>query len=196
MNKTAYIMGVVLAAYIIGSIPFSYIVTKMFKGVDITSVGSKNPGATNVYRMYGYKLGLPVLLLDIAKGYYPAYLASQTEMASLLVPAVVLAVILGHDFSPFLKLKGGKGVAASVGIFLFLATTPTILVVIIFTAVTSVFKFVSFGSVMASLAFPFIAYFMGYRQYTWLAALVAGLIIFQHRENIKRLWYGKEKRSV
>ena len=196
MTETTKILFAALAAYIVGSIPFSYIISKIVKKTDITKVGSGNPGATNVYRSYGYKLGLPVLLLDMAKGYIPAYMASMSHINYVLVPIVVLAVILGHDFSPFLKFKGGKGVAASVGIFLFLAPGATILVIVIFTAITMIFKFVSFGSIMASLSFPFIAYFKGDRDYFWLAAIVAGLIIFQHRNNLKRLWHGSEKRSV
>ncbi len=196
MNDTVFIIRATVAAYIAGSIPFAYIFTKVFRGEDITKIGSGNPGATNVYRLYGHGLGIPVLLLDVAKGYFPAYLADRTVMAPILVPIVVLAVVLGHDFSPFLKFKGGKGVAASVGIFLFLAPAPTLIVMMIFTAVTTIFKFVSFASVMASLSFPFIAYFMGNRKYIWLSVGVAALIIFQHRSNLKRLWYGKEKRSI
>ncbi len=196
MSETVFIIRAAVASYIVGAIPFSYIFAKLFKGEDITKIGSGNPGATNVYRLYGAGLGIPVLLLDVAKGYFPAYLANRTDLAAVLVPVAVLAVILGHDFSPFLKFKGGKGVAASVGIFLFLAPAPTLIVIMIFTAVTTIFKFVSFGSVMASLSFPFIAYFMGNREYTILSIIVAVLIIFQHRSNLKRLWYGKEKRSV
>ncbi|MGM0567601.1 MAG: glycerol-3-phosphate 1-O-acyltransferase PlsY [Elusimicrobiota bacterium] len=196
MTEIAKILFAALASYIAGSIPFSYIITRLVKKTDITTLGSGNPGATNVYRSYGYKLGLPVLILDIAKGYIPAYIASMSDIHYVLVPVVVLAVILGHDFSPFLKFKGGKGVATSVGIFLFLAPGSTILVIIIFTAITVIFKFVSFGSIMAALSFPFITYFKGNRDYFWLSAIVAGLIIFQHRNNLKRLWYGREKRSV
>jgi glycerol-3-phosphate acyltransferase PlsY len=184
-----------LLAYLIGSIPFSYIITKIVGKKDIRTIGSGNPGATNVVRALNVKYALLVLFLDVAKGLLPVYFAIQTQNTAL-VTVVALAVVLGHDYTPFLGFKGGKGVATSAGVFVVLAPIPTLLVAFIFFTVTSVFKFVSFGSVMASFFYPILAYLLGYRQYIWLAVILGGLIIYKHKENLKRLWHGEEKRSI
>lgn len=194
MSLTKLIIIGVLS-FLVGGIPFSYIITKFVAKKDIRNVGSGNPGATNVVRALNAWYGLLVLFLDMMKGFLPVYFARQYPLP-LLVPVVALALVLGHDYSPYLGFKGGKGVATSFGIFIILAPVPTFLVTLIFFLITCVFKFVSFGSVMASFSYPILAYLLGYRQYLWLAIVLGGMIIFKHKENLKRLWHGDEKRSI
>jgi glycerol-3-phosphate acyltransferase PlsY len=184
-----------IGAFLLGSIPFSFIITKLVSKKDIRGIGSGNPGATNVVRALNIKYGILVLILDMAKGFFPVYLATQTQDLKLIT-IIALAVVIGHDFTPFLKFKGGKGVASSAGIFLAIAPIPTLCVALFFLLITTVFKFVSFGSVLASFAFPILAYFMGYKQYLWLSIALGFLIVFRHKENLKRLWYGKETRAI
>jgi len=186
---------ILIMAFFLGSIPFAFIITKLFAKKDIRELGSGNPGATNVVRALNIKYGILVLVLDMAKGFIPVYFA-QKYLYPLLVSLIALAIVIGHDYSPFLKFKGGRGVASSLGIFIVLAPVPTVIVAVIFLFITSVFKFVSLGSVMASFSYPIVAYLLGYRQYLWLAIILGGLIIFKHKDNLKRLWHGSEKRSI
>ena len=108
----------IAGSFALGSITFAYIITKLFSGKDIRSVGSGNPGATNVVRALNKKFGILVLLLDLLKGAVPVYFAVKFGFSTLLIHIVAVAAVLGHDYSPFLKFKGGKGVATSLGIFL------------------------------------------------------------------------------
>lgn len=184
-----------LVSFFLGAIPFSFIITRLVSKKDIREIGSGNPGATNVVRALNIKYGILVLLLDVAKGFIPVFLATQTQ-DNILTTVVALSVVIGHDFTPFLKFKGGKGVASSAGIFFAIAPIPTACVVLFFLLITTVFKFISFGSVMASFAFPILAYFMGYKQYLWLSIALGLLIVYRHKENLKRLWYGKENKAI
>lgn len=194
INTFLFVLLIILF-FLIGAIPFAYIVTKIFSGKDIRNVGSGNPGATNVVRALNIKYGVIVLLLDMAKGFIPVYTVLN-NLAPNYVSALAFMIVIGHNYSPFLGFRGGKGVASSVGIFLVLAPIPTVIVSMIFLIITKVFKYVSFGSVMASVSYPFIAYFLGYRQYILLAVVLGGMIVFRHRANLIRLWQGNEKRSV
>jgi len=182
-------------AFLIGSIPFAYIITKIVTGEDIRDVGSGNPGATNVVRALNLKYGSIVLLLDMAKGFLPVLLATKSPYP-YMVPLIAFALVIGHDYTPFLGFQGGKGVATSLGIFLVLNPVVTFIVVLIFVVITSVFKFVSFGSLLGAVSYPVIAYIMGRTEYIWVAAGLAALIVYKHKSNIKRLWQGSEKRSV
>lgn len=187
------IIGVL--SFLVGGIPFSFIITRLVSKKDIRDVGSGNPGATNVVRALNAWYGLLVLILDVTKGALPIYFARQYPNP-VLVPIVALSLVLGHDYSPYLKFKGGRGVATSFGIFFILAPVPTFLVALVFFLITCVFKFVSFGSVMASISYPIIAYLLGYKQYLWLAIVLGGMIIIKHKDNLKRLWDGSEKRAL
>lgn len=183
-----------LGAFIIGSIPFAFIVTKLASKQDIRKMGSGNPGATNVYRSLNFKYGLAVLFCDMAKGFFPVFWAARVAPNSPLVPAVALSVVLGHDFSPFLGFKGGKGVATSLGVFLMLNTFLTLLVILIFVIITISFGFISFASVIGAVSYPILAYVLGMTDFIWVAVILAVLIVLKHHTNLKRLWHGKEKR--
>ncbi|MFC2091446.1 glycerol-3-phosphate 1-O-acyltransferase PlsY [Elusimicrobiota bacterium] len=184
-----------VVAFMVGGIPFSYIITKFASNKDIRNIGSGNPGATNVVRALNVWYGILVLILDIAKGAIFVYYAKQYHNP-VLVPVIAISLVLGHDFSPYLKFKGGKGVATSLGIFLILSPVPIIIVSLIFLLCTTLFKFVSFGSIMASISYPVISYFLGYRDNLLLAVILGLLIIIRHKDNLKRLWYGQEKKSI
>jgi len=185
----------VIITFLIGSIPFSYIVTKIVANKDIREIGSGNPGATNVVRALNVPAGVVVLILDVLKGYLPMRWAMQQNV-DFLIPAVALAVVLGHDYSLYLRFNGGKGVATSLGVFFVLNPVPTVLIVLIFFVLTTAFKFISFGSVLGAVSYPIIAYILGRTEYLWVAVILAALIVLKHSANIKRLWYGKEKRAV
>ncbi len=187
---------IILGSFAAGSIPFAFIITKIFSGKDIRKEGSGNPGATNVVRVLNGKYGLLTLILDVLKGAVPVYYVISINPPLYLVHIVAISVVLGHDFTPFLKFKGGKGVAASLGIFLVIDYVPTLIIVFIAFLLTSVFKFVSFGSVVASVSYPILLYVLGKTEYIWLAIILGLLIILSHRKNLRRLWYGQEKRSV
>jgi glycerol-3-phosphate acyltransferase PlsY len=182
---------------------------KMVCGVDIREHGSGNVGATNALRVLGKKLGIACLLLDILKGAVPVIVAgllldpTATETPWLLA-GVALCTILGHIFTIFLKFKGGKGVASTLGAFLALEPTPVALAVIIGVVAISLTKWVSLGSLLIALGIPgFIALWAamndtlgtpGFYAPFGLGAVLCVLIFWSHRSNIKRLLNGTEKR--
>ncbi|MDA3792298.1 MAG: glycerol-3-phosphate 1-O-acyltransferase PlsY [Elusimicrobia bacterium] len=203
-NNIFYATLYIIGAFIVGSIPFAYIASKLKRGEDIREVGSGNPGATNVLRVYGATLGVVVLILDILKGVVPVLIAVKlttavSTNALIIIHLTAVAVVLGHDFSPFLRFKGGKGVATSFGAFVVLNWLPVILVLSIMLILTYVFKFISFGSVVAAFAFPGLMFVLGRTantEFFWLSVIFAVLIIAKHRLNLSRLWNGNENKAV
>lgn len=210
MNHPVYILIAVLA-YLLGSIPFGYLVVRIARGTDVRAGGSGNIGATNVARAGGAKLGILTLFLDALKGYLAVFVAERLakqvfsnvnpEQRPYILAAMSLAVLfamLGHIFPVWLKFRGGKGVATGLGCFLALAPKAVLVVLAIFAAIVIVSRYVSLGSIIASAAFPIFAYLL-YRQDAspaMLAATIAAsaLIILKHRTNIERLIGGTENR--
>ncbi|MBN2838304.1 MAG: glycerol-3-phosphate 1-O-acyltransferase PlsY [Fusobacteriaceae bacterium] len=189
-----------VVAYFLGSLPNGLYVAK-FKGVNIMEEGSKNTGATNVFRVLGAKYGIFVLLLDALKGYIPLFVASKLGVNGNGLVLVGLMAVIGHTFSPFLKFKGGKGVATSLGIFIFLAPLPMFLTLIMFFIVVGISKYVSLGSVLASVMLPLLILFLpinkGLSSSTFLfiiSALLGIYIIYKHKTNIVRLKNGTENK--
>ncbi|TGK25494.1 glycerol-3-phosphate acyltransferase [Leptospira yasudae] len=180
-----------------GSIPFGYWIALRFAGMDIRKFGSKNIGATNVGRLIGWKFGFPVLLLDMAKGMLPVYLAGvyvpEGEIPFQLACGVLS--VTGHMFSPFLGFRGGKGVATTLGVFLVLTPIACLGAVLVFLAVYKFFKFVSLGSIFASLTLPLVYAFSSVLLlHEEISYWVLGTMIFisfgiilTHRENILRI---------
>jgi acyl phosphate:glycerol-3-phosphate acyltransferase len=190
----------ILLAYFLGAIPFGYIVVRWNKGVDIRAVGSGNVGATNALRAAGWSGALLTLMLDAAKGYLAvlgaSYLTNQNKSYMALA---AVAAVLGHVFPVYLKFKGGKGVATGVGIFLYLATIPLLGAVAIFVAVLALSRFVSLGSIIGACSFPILYFLLSYRKDPSLWILLAAvscssLVVWRHRDNIKRLVAGTESR--
>ena len=191
-------MNILLAlviAYLLGAIPFGYILVKLTTGGDIRSSGSGNIGATNVLRTAGNVAGVLTLVLDISKGYAAVWLASRlTEGAPLWTSAAALAVMAGHAFPVFLKFKGGKAVASWLGAFLCLTPLPLAATLVLFVATVAVTRYVSLGSVIAAGMLPLAVWLISHPPLpVVVAALVAGaFIIWRHKSNLERLRLGQE----
>jgi len=193
---------VLIIGYFLGSIPSGYLIGKLFKKIDIRDFGSGNIGFTNALRVLGPFSGLVVLAIDIAKGAVSVYLGI------LLAPLIGfeaqitggisgLLSILGHNWPIFLKFRGGKGVAATAGVFLILTPLPFIFSALIMAGVIAFTRYVSLGSIMAAGSLPFFIWLWigGKAQFLLALSIVeASLILLRHRSNIKRLLRGKERK--
>ncbi|MBU1181816.1 MAG: glycerol-3-phosphate 1-O-acyltransferase PlsY [Proteobacteria bacterium] len=191
--------GLVIGAYLLGSVPFGLILTKRFTSINIRTEGSGNIGATNVRRLAGTKLGLFTLAGDFLKGVLPVYLAGvitgcETPFIELYVCVVAVAVFFGHLYPVFLKFQGGgKGVATAAGCFLVISPWAFLAAVTAFTIVTYSYKRASAGSLIASAVLPVAVWFTGHSiYYTSCAVIISMFIFFRHRENINRLLSGTE----
>jgi acyl phosphate:glycerol-3-phosphate acyltransferase len=190
----------VLIAYLIGSIPFGYLIVKLKEGRDVRSSGSGNIGATNVLRTAGRGSAVLTLLFDAAKGYLAVWLAGWTSHdAPQAVALAAIAAVLGHLLPVFLKFKGGKGVSTVLGVFLYVSPPPILIAAGSFLCVVVVSRYASLGSVVSAVVFPAAYLLLSYPgNSSWwllLAALVCpGLVIVKHHENIQRLWAGTERK--
>jgi len=186
---------VVLAGYLIGSVPFALLLARRWGTDDLRRVGSGNLGAANVLRATGITPGLLVAVLDIAKGAASVAVAKRMSADESSVALAGLAAILGHIYPVWLHFRGGKGVATACGVFSVLtplAVPPAIAAFIVTVWAT---KYISLGSVVASIALPTIAYAVGNPTPAVAAACAAaGIIIFRHRSNLARLRTGTERR--
>jgi glycerol-3-phosphate acyltransferase PlsY len=182
-------------AYLSGSIPTGVILAKAFSNVDPRTQGSKNIGATNIYRTAGKKLGVITLLGDILKGLIPVVIARGALESHFWIGAVALAAFLGHLYPIFLKFKGGKGIATGLGAFLALAPLSAILSLLVFLAAVYKWRYISLGSLTATAAFPiFLALLNPHPIYIPFAVIIGVLIFYRHRENIERLLGGRESK--
>lgn len=199
------IVGLALAAYLIGSIPFGFVVGKA-RGVDLRTVGSGNFGATNVYRAFNFRLAILVFVLDLAKGFVgtrvlPLLWAVDTNIMNMGWVRFIcgLSVIAGSVAGIYLRFRGGKGVATSVGVFLGLTPLATAICLCIWGALFARFRYVSLGSIIGAVCLPVLVAIMGRGTFArdpvfYLALLVAMIVIIRHRSNIKRLMDGTENR--
>ncbi len=193
-------MAILLAAYLLGSIPFGYLIVKLRQGRDIRAAGSGNIGAANVTRTAGKGAGVLTLLLDAAKGYAAVWLAAWlTEGDASWMIAAALAAIVGHMFTIFLKFKGGKGVATGVGAFLPISWVAVLGALGVWVIAVVAFRYVSLGSMLAALSLPILIYFLydvppgGSQMVVVLGATAAAvLILVKHHENTRRLIAGRE----
>lgn len=185
----------IVAAYLIGSVPFALLLSRGWSAADLRRVGSGNLGAANVLRASGVRAGVLVAVLDAAKGAAGVALAMRMSPGPVAPAAAGFAAIVGHIYPVWLKFRGGKGVATACGVFSLLtpaAVPPSLLV--FFVAVWAT-KYVSLGSILASIALPSIAYATGAPATSRAAAIAAAaLIIFRHRGNLTRLIGGTERR--
>ena len=185
----------VVAAYLLGSIPFGYLLVKVMTGSDVRSSGSGNIGATNVLRTTGRLPAILTLLLDIGKGYLAVWLAGLLTANDLLwTSASAVAVVFGHAFPVFLKFKGGKAVASFIGAFLRLTPIPLLAVLIVFVVTVAVTRYISLGSILAAGMFPFAVWLILHPPLVMViaAAICGALVVFRHRANISRLRAGSE----
>lgn len=184
-----------ILSYLVGSIPTGYILYKLSEKKDIRGFGSQATGATNILRLKGWKYALPVGLFDILKGFFIMYFALKLlpdKRAALLCGFLV---VLGHCFPIYIKFKGGKGVATALGVYTVLASVPLLCSVVIFLILVLLTRYVSLGSLLAMLSYPFfVLYFTGDREVIILTSIIFLLIAFRHTENIKRLITGNERK--
>ena len=196
MNDTGLTV-MLLLAYLIGATPTSYLAGKLGRGIDLREHGSKNLGATNVYRVLGWRYAVPVALIDMAKGIVPvAILGPWSNGPGWFMVALGLAAVLGHMYSPYVRFKGGKGVATAAGMFLALAPLAIVLSMLVWTATLWLSGYVSVASLAAAAPFPLWVRLTVPRQpYTlWASVILALLIVYAHRANIRRLRDGTENR--
>lgn len=193
----------ICSAFLLGSIPFGFLIAKA-KGIDIRKLGSGNIGATNVNRNLGKKAGAITLVLDVAKGYLAVSIASllaksaglDIQTQDFLRAAGGVAVVLGHCFSPWLRGKGGKGVATALGVFLGLAPYSTLITVICFIGIVKTTSKVALGSIISASILPILMFLDIPKDHVLLdsiaASLCAAIIILRHKDNISRMIRGNE----
>ena len=202
MPVLAYIL-IALGAYLLGSIPFGFLAAKA-KGIDIRSVGSGNIGATNAMRVLGKPIGITVLLLDAAKGFFAVgigyfiaknYGGSEIEIERVRILAGICAV-LGHNYTCWLKFKGGKGIATTAGVYLALAPWPLLIALGVFILALVLTRYVSVGSIAGAIALPTAVWVM--TPHDLLLGIVTTALgvmaIYKHKSNIQRLMAGTENR--
>jgi glycerol-3-phosphate acyltransferase PlsY len=184
-----------IAAYLLGSIPTGFLWARA-RGMDIRTVGSGNIGATNVMRTVGKIPGILVLLLDAAKGFLPVFFAprifSHLDRSALQITCCV-AVIAGHNWTCWLKFKGGKGIATSAGALLAMLPAPLACAFGVWLAVFAIGRYVSLASISAAVALPVATWFLQ-RDFAWFTAILGAVAIYKHRSNIQRLLAGTEHR--
>ena len=195
---------VLIGAYLVGGIPFSYLAGTLTKGIDLRQHGSGNLGASNTYRILGGKIALVVLVLDIAKGLLPVLLARTFDVGDMEPYhqiAAAVGAVLGHLFSPYLRFSGGKGIATSAGAFAGLAPWAFLFALIVFLLVFAARRIVSLASLCAALTLPIAVYVTSrvglapsYSTVLLGSMLVMLFVVVKHRGNIRRLRAGTEPR--
>ncbi len=182
-----------IIGYLIGSIPFSYLVAKLRGQIDIRDHGSKNAGATNVFRILGKKSGAIALFLDASKGAIAAYIGLRVGSEMAIFTA--MCAVIGHCYPIFMKFKGGKGVATTGGSMLVIATIPAVLLGLFMVVFVYITKYVSLASITAAVIINFIFYFKFHSLFISICALIISLlVIYRHRANIKRLLHHEESK--
>lgn len=205
MNYPA-LFAVAAVSYLLGSIPFGYILVRFFQGIDVRSIGSGNIGATNVARTGGKRLAIITLLLDALKGWLPVFLvlhlpgipASSVPQVHTLAALSALAAVIGHMFPVWLGFTGGKGVATGLGVFLALAPLAVLIAMVPFFVIVAFTRYVSLGSILAAATFPVALWWLERELFPAPAlAMCVGvslLVIVRHHQNIGRLLAGTENR--
>lgn len=186
---------ILLFAYLLGGVPFGYLIVRLRTGRDVRDFGSGNIGATNVLRTTGRAAGVLTLLLDILKGVVAVWIADRfTYGDPLWMSAAALAVIAGHAFPVFLKFHGGKAVASYIGAFLYLTPLPLIASMLVLVVTVAASRYISLGSIVAAGVFPLGVWLILHPPAPVLvAAIVAGaFIIYRHSANIARIRAGNE----
>jgi glycerol-3-phosphate acyltransferase PlsY len=184
-----------LFSYLFGSFPTGYILYYLSEKKDIRGYGSQSIGATNVFRLKGWIFAIPVIFVDILKGFLPVFLALKLFPDKRFALLCGFLAVLGHCFPLYIKLKGGKGVATSVGVYLVLAFKPLLIGIGVFLIVIALTRYVSLGSIMAMLSLPLSIYFIqGNQEAAILSIAIFLLIVIRHGGNIRRLVDGNERK--
>jgi glycerol-3-phosphate acyltransferase PlsY len=186
------------ASYLLGAIPTSYLAGRVFRRIDLREHGSRNLGATNLYRVLGWRYAVPVGLFDAAKGLIPVLVfAPRVSSSELFALVCGLSAVLGHVFSVFVGFRGGKGVATAAGVMLGLAPAALAVAAAVWVALVYTTGYVSLGSIVAAAVFPAAVALLeppDQPLVLWLDVAVAAAIIWFHRGNIRRLLNGTESR--
>lgn len=191
---TALHSGFLALGYLLGSLPFGVWVAKRY-GVDILNVGSGNPGATNIWRTLGPKPGLVVFFLDVVKGVVPAVLAGHWLQSTEWAFGAGVCAVVGHTLSPFLKFRGGKGVATGFGALLGALPLVGLGAFAIFLIILAITRYVSLASICAALALVALGWFSQVPWSVLIVLTVMGLfVVIRHTENMKRLMNGTERK--
>ncbi|MFD2617654.1 glycerol-3-phosphate 1-O-acyltransferase PlsY [Terrilactibacillus laevilacticus] len=183
-------------AYLIGSVSFSYLITKKIKKVDIRKEGSGNAGATNTLRVLGVGPAIGVLILDVLKGVVAILIAQALHLDLWAIALSGLCAILGHNFPVFFGFKGGKGVATTIGVFIMLLPIPFVIAGVIGLILIAITRYVSLGSIILIILTPTLSLIIGNysNSITAIGFLIVVLAIWQHRMNIVRLFHGEENK--
>jgi acyl phosphate:glycerol-3-phosphate acyltransferase len=186
---------VLIAGYLLGSIPFAYLLARRHRGIDLRLAGSGNVGAANLLRTTTRKIGVSAMALDMAKGIASVLVARQVD-PSATGPAVAgIAAVLGHIYPVWLGFRGGKGVATTCGVFTILAPQATAIATVVFLALVWWTRYISLGSVAGSVLLAPLAYMTGAPEVTVIAAIiVAAIVVHRHRSNLRRVFAGIERR--
>lgn len=189
------ILGVILA-YLIGSISTSTVIVKMLTGSDIRQHGSKSAGATNTVRVLGIRWGIAVLLVDLLKGMIALWIvAGMTQANPVALSLSAVFVVIGHNWPIFFAFRGGKGIATTIGVLLWLAPWMTVVALIICVIVIGITRYVSLGSLVFTVLMPILIGIWGAHDAALFAAIILALLsIYRHRENIARLVRGEERK--
>jgi glycerol-3-phosphate acyltransferase PlsY len=185
----------VVIAYLLGAIPFGYLVVKLSTGKDVRDAGSGNIGATNVLRTTGRVQGLVTLALDIAKGFAAVWIAGMlTDDSAMWTSAAALAVMTGHSYPVFLRFQGGKAVATFAGAFAYLVPAALFATAVVFVVVVAGTRFISAASVIGAAAFPLGVWLILHPPVEVLAAsiIAGGFIVYRHKSNLERIHAGTE----
>jgi glycerol-3-phosphate acyltransferase PlsY len=182
-------------AYLFGAIPTGYLLFKLSEKKDIRKFGSRNTGATNVMRLKGWKYAVPVAMFDVLKGFLPAFLAVKLFRDPRLALIASFLAVLGHCFPVYIRFRGGKGVAVTIGAFAAVAFRPFLLSAGVFILVVVLSRYVSLGSILAVLTFPASTFlFRGRIEAVIWGIAIAALVIVKHSGNIGRLLKGRERK--
>ena len=187
---------IALFGYLLGSVPTGLLLTKLFSKIDPRKMGSKNIGATNIFRTAGKGLGILTLVGDLLKGTVPVFIAIQWGESYLWIAIAGLTAILGHIFPIFLGFKGGKGVATALGIYLVISPIAVFIEFLIFAGIVWKWRFISLGSITCVTTIPIlIAYFRSdSKAYFIISVIIAALVLYRHQTNISRLLQGTENK--
>lgn len=185
----------VVASYFLGAFPTGFLLVRMSSRKDIREIGSGSTGATNVLRYGGWKMAIPVMVIDLLKGFLPAFLAVNFFADRRLAVWALLAAVVGHCYPVYLGFRGGKGVATTVGGFLYLAPLPLLISLGLTLLMLLCFRYVSLATLSGLLALPLLVLLLTKDNFLfWTGWLFFLLILFRHRENIKRLMAGIERK--
>lgn len=184
-----------IASYLLGSLPSGYVLFWISEKKDIRNFGSGSTGATNLFRLKGWKLALPALFIDVLKGVLPAYLAIRVLFDIQLAALSALLAVIGHCFPVYLKFRGGKGVATMMGAFAVLAFKPFLISLTIWLLIIGISRYVSLGSLLAAFSYPFLTLiFHNEEEIIYVSIALFLIVAIRHLGNINSLIKGKERK--